>query len=154
MILKFCPKKISIEEATKDGIKLNFDQMNNGEKRYRLVGPDGSGYCRTLGSNKGAWQNSHYHKAATEIYIVQSGWIIYGEIDHSKNCKLNYLKEGQSVTVLPFVHHNVFMSPNSVVHTVKCGETDRGADWFPSEELDDYTKSFSEEDLFKLFVNI
>ncbi|MGP1907981.1 cupin domain-containing protein [Metabacillus sp. JX24] len=150
--MKFCPQKISFEEAKKDGIKINFDQMENGEKRYRLVGSDGSGYCRTLGSNKGAWQNSHYHKAATEIYIVQSGWIVYGEIDLNRNCKLNYLKEGESVTVSPLVHHNVFMSSNSVVHTIKCGKTDSTADWFPSYELDNYTKSFSEADLGKLFV--
>lgn len=65
---------------------------------------------------------------------------------------MNYLKEGESVTVSPLVHHNVFMSSNSIGHTIKCGKIDSTADLFPSDELDNYTKSFSEADLGKLFV--
>ncbi|MBS4194199.1 hypothetical protein [Lederbergia citri] len=71
--MSYNPKKISLEEARLSGIDLNFEIMNNGEERYRLVSSDGSSYCRTVGSRIGAWQNSHYHKSVSEFYVVQSG---------------------------------------------------------------------------------
>ncbi|MBD8070677.1 cupin domain-containing protein [Bacillus sp. PS06] len=144
------PKKISFEEAYSSGIEVNFELMDNGEKRYRLVSSDGTSYCRTVGSEVGSWQNSHYHKAVSEFYVVQSGWIVYAEIDLNGETELRFLREGESVIVNPFVHHNIFMSSNAVTHTIKYGGYGPNNDWFSSKELDIFTKKLSEKDLLEL----
>ncbi|MBS4220288.1 hypothetical protein KHA96_18460 [Bacillus sp. FJAT-49711] len=107
--MHYNPKKISIEEANSSGIEVNFELMNNGEKRYRLVSFDGSSYCRTVAAENGAWQNSHYHKILSEFYVVQSGWIVYAEISPNGEPVLRCLNEGESVTVNPLVHHNIYI---------------------------------------------
>ena len=150
--MSYRPKKISVAEAHLSGIDVNFELMGNGEKRYRLVGSDGSSYCRTVGSEAGAWQNSHYHKLVSEFYVVQSGWIVFAENDF-EDYHLHFLYQGDSVTVKPFVHHNIFMSSNSVIHTLKYGVGGKGIDWFPSKGLDTYTKDLSESDLLNLAKN-
>ncbi|KKI91823.1 hypothetical protein WQ54_12690 [Bacillus sp. SA1-12] len=148
--MSYNPRKISVEEAQSSGIDVNFELMNNGEKRYRLVSTDGSSYCRTVGSKIGAWQNSHYHKEVSEFYVVQSGWIVYAEICLNGDVDLRFLQEGESVTVNPFVHHNIFMSSNSITHTIKYGGGGPKIDWFPSEDLDNFTKKLSENELLEL----
>src|SRR5690606_6847890 len=148
--MSFNPKKISLEEVYSSGINLNFELMENGEKRYRLVASDGSSYCRTVGSEHGAWQNSHYHKYVSEFYVVQYGWIVYAEIDKNGELELHILHENESVTVKPYVHHNIFMPENSVTHTIKYGGSGNEIDWFPSKELDIFTKNISERDLLEL----
>ncbi|WP_368659613.1 hypothetical protein AB3Z07_27985 (plasmid) [Metabacillus halosaccharovorans] len=148
--MAYNPKKISIEEARAAGVDVNFELMNNGEKRYRLISPDGSSYCRTVGSKQGAWQNSHYHKSVSEFYVVQSGWIVYAQNSLNGELDLRLLSEGESVIVKPLVHHNIFMSSNSVTHTIKYGGGYSEPDWFPSIELDKYTKKLSENDLLEL----
>jgi mannose-6-phosphate isomerase-like protein (cupin superfamily) len=148
--MSYNPKKISLEEAQSSGIDVNFELMDNGEKRYRLVSSDGTSYCRTVGSEVGTWQNSHYHKAASEFYVVQSGWIVYAEIDLNGETDLRFLREGENVIVNPFVHHNIFMSSYAVTHTIKYGGRGPKIDWFSSEELDIVTKKLSENDLLEL----
>ncbi|WP_078433618.1 hypothetical protein [Metabacillus halosaccharovorans] len=148
--MAYNPKKISIDEARAAGVDLNFELMNNGEKRYRLISSDGSSYCRTVGSKQGAWQNSHYHKSCSEFYVVQSGWIVYAQISVNGELDLCLLSEKESVTVNPFVHHNIFMSSHSVVHTIKYGVGGSEPDWYPSLEFDKYTKKLSENDLLEL----
>ncbi|WP_112180455.1 cupin domain-containing protein [Paraliobacillus zengyii] len=148
--MSYNPRKISVEEAQLSGIDVNFELMNNREKRYRLVGSDGSSYCRTVGSEIGAWQNSHYHEEVTEFYVVQSGWIVYAEICLNEEINLRFLREGESATVKPFVHHNIFMSSNSITHTIKYGGGGPKIDWFPSSDLDDFTKKLSENELLEI----
>ncbi|HLU23865.1 hypothetical protein [Lederbergia graminis] len=148
--MSFGPQKISLEEAHSSGIDVNFEQMMNGEKRYRLVASDGSSYCRTVGSEQGAWQNSHYHKYVSELYLVQFGWIGYAEIDKNGDLKVHILHENEIVTVKPYVHHNIYMPANSVTHTIKYGSSGEEIDWFPSKELDIFTKNISEKDLLQL----
>lgn len=143
-------KKMSLEEAHVFGISINFEQMSNGEKRYRLVGSDGSSYCRTVGSEIGAWQNSHYHKKVSEFYIVQSGWIGYAELGLDGERRMKILHAGESMTVNPFVHHNIYLSPNTTIHTIKYGEIGDQKDWFSSKKLDYLTKKLSEDDLLCL----
>ncbi|MEA3318632.1 MAG: hypothetical protein U9Q88_01300 [Bacillota bacterium] len=135
------PHKISLGEAKASGIEINFELMNNGEKRYRLVGSDGSGYCRTVCSGTGAWQNSHYHKFVSEFYLVQSGWIVYAELNAEGEMNFHILREGESVHVTPLIHHNIYMSSNSVIHTIKYGGEANTIDWFASEELDDLIRT-------------
>ncbi|CQR46809.1 hypothetical protein BN1058_01084 [Paraliobacillus sp. PM-2] len=148
--MRYSPKKISLEEARLSGIDVNFETINKGEKRYKLVSSDGSSYCRTVGSEIGAWQNGHYHKAVTEFYVVQSGWIVYAEIGLNQEVDLHFLQEGESVSVKPFVHHNIYMSANAITHTIKYGGGSNGVDWFPSHKLDKVTKKLTENDLLEL----
>ncbi|WP_062104395.1 hypothetical protein [Bacillus niameyensis] len=147
--MSYNPRKISLEEARSSGVDVNFERMDNGEKRYRLVSSDGSSYCRTVGSEKGAWQNSHYHKYNSEFYVVQSGWIVYAKMEKGGEMDMRFLREGESVSVRPFVHHNIFLSSNSVIHTIKyAGGAE--TDWFFSKELDELTKKLSEKELLAL----
>lgn len=152
--MSYNPKQISIEDAQLSGIRVNFELLNNGQKKYKLDGPEGSSYCRTVGAKKGSWQNSHYHQTLFELYVVQSGWIAYAEMDESGECNLRILEQGDHVIVKPFVHHNIFMASNAVTHTIKYGNVSSGIDWFASEKLDGYTKKLSEEDLLNLVANV
>ncbi|MBU9721288.1 MULTISPECIES: hypothetical protein [Bacillaceae] len=139
--------KISLEDARLSGINIDFEKMENGEKRYRLMSSDGSYYCRTVAAETGAWQNSHYHKRVTEFYVIQSGWIVYAEIGLNEDVDFRFLKDGESIFVKPFVHHNLFLSPHTIIHTIKYGGEGSEIDWFPSKELDHFIKNLSENDL-------
>ncbi|NMO98176.1 cupin domain-containing protein [Paenibacillus lemnae] len=141
---------MSIEEAQLKGINVNFESLENGQIKYKLDGPEGSSYCRTVGAEKGSWQNSHYHQTLFELYVVQEGWIAYAEIDPAGKCEIRILEEGDTVIVEPFVHHNIFLSSNSIIHTVKYGKSSAGIDWFSSEKLDDYIQEFTEDEIIKL----
>ncbi|MCL6603001.1 MAG: hypothetical protein K6T94_09025 [Paenibacillus sp.] len=141
--------RISEEEAHSLGIETKYDLMDNGERRFRLnCSTDGSSYCRTVASENGAWQNSHYHKSVSEFYVVQSGWIVYAEKNEGK-LKLRLLREGECVTFLPIVPHNIYLSANSVIHTIKYGKALEN-DWFSSPELDRLTKHLLPNDIFSL----
>lgn len=120
--------------------------MENGEKRFRLTNLDGSSYIRTEASNIGGWQNSHFHKELTEMYIVQSGWFVYAELLTNGELTLKLFEEGQHFIVNPLVHHNLYMSPFTVTHVVKYGGGNIKVDWFPSTELDRLTKHIPESD--------
>lgn len=138
---------ISPEEARSYGMETKHDRMDNGELRFRLnCSADGSSYCRTVAPESGAWQNSHYHKGVSELYVVQSGWIAYAELNEGK-FKLELLRPGESVTFRPLVHHNLYLSPGSVIHTIKYGIAYEN-DWFPSPELNERTKHLALEALF------
>jgi hypothetical protein len=142
-------QRISEEEARSFGIETRHDLMDNGERKFRLnCTVDGSSYCRTVASEKGAWQNSHFHKSVSEFYAVQSGWIVYAEKKVGE-LKLQLLREGENVFFEPLVHHNIYLSSNSVIHTIKYGEH-LDIDWFPSPELDKLTKHLNPNDLFSL----
>ncbi|ANF94792.1 hypothetical protein [Paenibacillus bovis] len=143
--------EISIEEAKLLGVETIHNVMENGEKRFRLVNQDGSSYIRTESSTIGAWQNSHYHKHLNEIYIVESGWIVYAELAESGELTLKYLKSGEMVSVMPLKPHNIYMSPSTVTHVIKYGcRTVEKPDWFHSQELDRLIKPIAEKELIKM----
>ncbi|WP_282940118.1 cupin domain-containing protein [Paenibacillus sp. RC67] len=140
---------ISDEEAALFGIATKYDLMDNGERRFRLnCSLDGSSYCRTVASDQGAWQNSHYHKSVSELYVVQSGWIVYASKKESE-MKLGILRQGDNITFQPGVHHNIYLSSDSVIHTIKYGDYLEN-DWFSSPELDKLTKHLEPKTLFSL----
>ncbi|MGR6543379.1 hypothetical protein [Paenibacillus tundrae] len=141
-------KMISLEEAKSLGVETAYHLMDNGEKRFRLINNDGSSYIRTEGSEKGAWQNSHYHQALKELYVVQQGWIAYAELDEQNQLSLRILKEDDSVMVPPLRPHNIYMSSLAVTHVIKFGgDCEIKPDWFASPQLDLLTKHISEIDL-------
>lgn len=142
-------QRISEDEALTFGIEAKHDLMDNGERRFRLIcSADGSSYCRTSASEQGGWQNSHYHKSVSELYVVQSGWMAYAEKTDA-GLRVAVLKEGESITFKPFEQHNIYLSPLSVIHTIKYGEA-MEKDWFASLELDRLTLQLDPADFVPL----
>lgn len=143
-------KEITEIEAQAYGVYTKFDQMDNGESKFRLnCSMDGGSYYRTVAPDAGTWQNSHFHLAATELYIVQTGWIAYAEI-RADQLLVQLLREGDSVVFIPKVHHNIYLSARSVIHTIKYGQSLFEQDWYASPELDELTRRINPEVLFKL----
>ena len=94
--------------------------MDNGEKRFRLIGADGSTYIRTESSLDSGWQNSHYHTTIKELYLVQKGTIIFVELINNK-VNIKKYEEGEFFISQPMVPHNIYMFPNTILHTIKFG---------------------------------
>lgn len=137
---------ISVEEAINYGIENKHSIMDTGEKRFRQIcSKDKTAYIRTEGGEKGYWQNSHYHTSIREIYIVQKGEILFAQYKNNK-LLINKLKENDICKTEPNVPHNVYMYPNTVIHTVKYGEV-KEYDWKPFGELDNILSSKSIEEL-------
>ena len=123
--------------------------MDNGEKRFRQIcSKDKTAYIRSEGGSKGYWQNSHFHKTIREVYIVQKGSILLVQyIDNRLYVKK--IVENEIYNVKPNVPHNVYMYPNTVVHTVKYGEVEE-YDWQEFKKLDDMVKGKEPEEIEKI----
>ena len=127
-------KQIAHEELPSYGITTNHNIMDNGERRFRLGGSDGSTYIRTEASGDSGWENSHYHTRLSELCIVQSGRATYAELSEGRLLLREY-EAGEFFIVPPMTVHNCRLSPNAVLHTVKFGDCSN-ADWCPAPELD------------------
>lgn len=134
-------KEITAYDALLGGIKTHHEQMDNGEKRYRLTADDGTGYCRTELPAQPVWQNSHYHKYAQELYIVQKGWLLFAELLQD-GVQYRKYTTGEYFVTRPFTAHNLYAGERAVLHTVKFGEA-APDDWFPSPELDRATRALT-----------
>lgn len=135
---------ISAAQATAEyEITALHEKMPNGELRFRLTPSDGNGYIRTVASAEGGWQNAHSHKSLRETYIVESGWIASAE--KTGQCpKIRLHFPGDIFTTEPKVVHNIYMSPGSLIHTVKHGG--KGAkDWDGDDIFTDVTKGLNEK---------
>ena len=120
------------------GVRTRHSLMDNGERRFRLIGGDGSCYIRTEASEDSGWENSHSHSKLSEMCVVQQGWVIYAELVDGKVEARRY-EEGESFLIRPMIPHNAYLAPHTILHTVKFGDcTD--ADWIPSPELDALVK--------------
>ena len=129
-------KELTSEEVINDKIRTYHTIMDNGEKRYRLISDkDNTSYIRTESMNNGGLQKSHYHKSFKEMYMLQSGKAIIYEYKDNKVNKIELLP-GDNYLIMPNIIHNVYMYPNSVMHTVKYGNSDKD-DWYESKELDE-----------------
>ena len=64
------------------------------------------------------------------------------------NTKINRVEKGKIFNVEPNVPHNVYMYPNTVLHTVKYGEVEE-YDWQEFKELDNILKNKTMEELEK-----
>ena len=138
-------KQIEEFELPQYGIRTNHNIMDNGERRFRLGGADGSVYIRTEASEDSGWQNSHYHTRLSEICIVQEGWVVYAELIDGK-VKANRYTAGETYLIRPMIPHNSWMAPHSILHTVKFGDC-TNADWIASPELDALVKGTDPETL-------
>lgn len=141
-------KDISIGDANKSGIKNQHSIMDNGEKRFRQIClKDRTAYIRAEGGPIGYWQNSHYHKSIREIYIVQKGSILLAQYINGK-IQINKIEKDGIFNVSPNVPHNIYMYPNTVLHTVKYGEVEE-YDWQEFEKLDKILKKKTIKELKK-----
>ena len=136
---------ISDTQLAQYGISTNHNIMDNGERRFRLSGADGSCYIRTESAEDSGWQNSHRHSRLSEICIVQKGWVVYAELIDGKVVAKKYTA-GATYLIRPIIPHNSYMAPNSVLHTVKFGDCS-DPDWIPSPELDALVKGINPETL-------
>ena len=131
-------KEIGTNELKEYGINIKCNIMDNEEKRFRLIGSDGSSYIRTEASNDSGWQNSHYHTVIKELYLVQKGTIIFVELINNK-INIKKYNEGEFCISEPMIPHNVYMFPNTITHTIKFGDCSK-ADWNECKELDELVK--------------
>lgn len=138
-------KDIKDTELSQYGIRTNHNIMDNGERRFRLAGADGSCYIRTEASDDSGWQNSHYHTRLSEICVVQEGWVVYAELIDGKVVANKYTA-GETYLIRPMIPHNSWMAPHSILHTVKFGDCSN-PDWIASPELDALVKNTEPETL-------
>lgn len=118
-----------------DNVTINCETMPNGEQRYRLIGSIGGSYIRTI-ANTAAWQNSHFHNKLTEMYIVQTGWVIFAQYVNDTEITLTKHGAGEHFLSNPSVPHNVYMSEGTITHTVKYGKAEI-SDWNEFKKLDE-----------------
>ena len=145
------PKNLTPAECEALGIKFPCSQMDNGEYRFRLMGPDNSGYIRTVMPDSGyGWQNSHYHKGVQETWVIQSGWVGVADLLPDGQVKITVYCKNDVWTSHPGHHHNIYMSSGTVLHTVKHGDCSLQNDWFACAELDALSKPLTETDIFRL----
>lgn len=138
-------KNIEDAELAQYGIRTLHHIMDNGERRFRLSGADGSCYIRTEAAEDSGWQNSHYHTRLSELCIVQEGWVVYAELIDGKVTAHKYTA-GETYLIRPMIPHNSWMAPNSILHTVKFGDC-AAPDWIASPELDALVKGTDPESL-------
>jgi hypothetical protein len=141
-------KEITSKVADQEfGVRTAHHKMANGETRFRLIDGNGIGYVRTQAGIVGSWQNSHFHLAHSETYIVQKKWVVIATLSAQQSMELLKLEEGHVWTSAPNLAHNVFMSGGSITHTVKHGKGSRD-DWFTNQEtdlLDQKSQSLTEQ---------
>lgn len=135
-------EEISPEQAARAGIHTLHQRMDNGEYRYRLTGGDGSGYIHTEAGETGAWQNSHVHTGADEMYIVQRGWMDLALWEDGA-LRITRHGAGDALCVRHGTAHNVRPGPGAILHTVKYGDT-RPGDWHAVPALDEAIRRWEE----------
>ena len=138
-------QEINNNQLNEYGITAKHHIMDNGEKRFRLIGEDGSAYIRTEASLDSGWQNSHYHTTIKELYLVQKGTIIFVEFINNKVNLKKYV-EGEFCISQPNVPHNVYMFPNTITHTIKFGDCSK-SDWNECKELDKMVKTIDVDNI-------
>ena len=131
-------QEINNDELKKYGINTKHNIMDNGEKRFRLIGEDGSSYIRTESTLNSGWQNSHYHTTIKELYLVQKGTVIFVELINNKLTIKKYI-EDEFFFSKPMISHNIYMFPNTILHTIKFGNCSK-SDWMENKELDEIIK--------------
>ncbi|MBR0714847.1 hypothetical protein [Bradyrhizobium liaoningense] len=136
---------LSDKDAAALGVHTRHEQMENGEYRFRLTAADGTAYSRTVGGERGGWQNSHFHETVRETYIVQSGWMAFAQRIEQK-VTLQVYRPSQLLTTEPRVSHNVYLPAGAVIHTVKYGGANQ-SDWHADAELDRITKAVTEDQM-------
>ena len=102
------PQKMAAEMVAASGVTCNHQEMENGERRFRLLGPDGSGYIRCENPGGPVWENSHLHHTTREFILVQQGPVICAVYRQGK-AVLRLLETGECFCPDPGVPHDLCM---------------------------------------------
>ncbi|CAM4210547.1 hypothetical protein [Paenibacillus xylanexedens] len=105
--------EFSEQKYGETGVKTSFEQMANGEQKYKMTSEDGS----------------------------------YGD---DQMFSIRVTRAGEHIIVQPGIHHNIYMSAHSSIHTIKHG-LNTSSDWTASPELDRLTQSLTEEELLQKY---
>jgi mannose-6-phosphate isomerase-like protein (cupin superfamily) len=143
------PRDIGPEEARAKGVSAEHSEMPSGERRFRLKHDDGTAYSRTEATDRGGWQNSHYHRTIRETYVVQRGRMAFAELVDGA-LKIRIFGPNEICTTEPNVSHNVYLYRNSVIHSFKHGDGGDSADWHASASLDEKTLHLDEAEIMRL----
>ena len=73
--------------------------------------------------------------------MVQKGTIIFVELINNK-VNIKKYEEGEFFISQPMVPHNIYMFPNTILHTIKFGDCSK-SDWHENKELDEIIKTFN-----------
>ena len=137
----------------KHGIVNSVVENENGELRFaQESSDDNSKYIKTITPHIGGWQNSHYHKSCYETYIVQKGWIVMAKFLNYKRI-LSMYSENEIVTIEPNVIHNLYLSSDTIIHTIKHGTNIVENDWHESLAFDSVTKPLEESEIINILKN-
>jgi oxalate decarboxylase/phosphoglucose isomerase-like protein (cupin superfamily) len=128
-------------------VELTHERMENGELRFRLFGDDLNGYIRTVATSKGGWQKSHVHTEFKEFYLVEFGWMAMAIPAPDGAPILKIYEEGQSCFSPPGQTHNIYLSADSVIHTIKFGVRKRGPRFEPRPDFDAMTTHLTEDQI-------
>jgi len=133
------------------GLEIDYkENKETGEKRYSVEMPGGSKWIWTVAGEYGGWQNAHFHKGVEETYVVQSGVVAFAT-EMSGNMYIDYYDCGGLIRSQLDEHHNVWMAPGAIVHTVKTGDpvgnpdNKSNSDWWPAPGLDAWSKAMPDE---------
>ncbi len=124
-------KRLFEEKYDQYGIELNAYDMDNMERRLRMVSNQ-SVYIRTE-SKETHWQKSHFHSEQLEYYLVEKGEVLLAQLIEG-NLKITKYQSGGAFCIIPNQPHNLCISNGGILHTVKFGGMN---DWISSPELDD-----------------
>ena len=126
-------KQLTDKEAAALGVSAVHHEMDNGELRFRLVSEAGSSYILTRSTGQNGWQSSHVHHKKQEFYVVEKGCALFALLQNGE-VQFQKLQENESLAIPTGVPHNVLLSENALLHTVKYGTPEE--DWHPCPELD------------------
>lgn len=146
-------RKVILSESADHRITASFEEMQNGELRFRLMDGDRNGYIRTIAGHGGGWQNSHHHASAFETYIVERGWIAVATLENGE-LKIRICEPGGVFTIPPGIAHNLYLCRELTIHTVKHGSVGAGPDWISDKVLDEMTHAIvRESDVQRIATN-
>ena len=121
------------------GLVHDSEIMGAGEAEFRTSLGSGSSYVCSAAPSYGLWQKAHYHKQTTETVIVEEGMAACVEL-RDNECTIKLFHKGEHFIVTPFVHHNIYMFPNAITHTLYYSGTPE-KDWYPSDIVEAWCKS-------------
>jgi len=144
-------ENISSERAVAEfGIELLHERMENGELRFHLFGKEGNGYVRTEAAPNGAWQNSHFHTEFRELYLVEFGWMALAVPGQDREPAITIYRPGETCFTPVGQVHNVYLSSNSIIHTIKYGIRGAYKRWEPEPWFNEITHKLSEAEILQL----
>jgi len=130
-------KKLSSSEARALGIIDSAKIMPNGERRARITNGTLSASVTVLPrEGRSGWQAAHYHKHASECYLVYSGFVVLVSRTIFGTLRYECLEPGKKCTVQPGISHALFLTNGAELVTIKHTPQSTEPDWHRDTELD------------------